>query len=100
MLKGNALFWKAQALMLEDKLQDAQRAAEEAENCFKNAQSDQGQGACLHLSGTCDMIKGEGLQALDTWDKALAFAQRAKDPFLEYEISTSIFNVQRCMQQS
>jgi len=96
--RAMALYWKAQTLVMEDKLQDAQRTATEAEALFRSMQGEQGQGACLHLVGSMQIATGSVDKALDTLDKALALAQAAKDPDLEFEISSSIYNIQRQVQ--
>jgi len=93
-----ASYWKAQTLVMEDKLQDAQRMASDAEGLFKNVQGEQGQAACLHLIGTLQLAAGSVDKALDTLDRALALAQSCKDVDLEYEISSSVYNVQRQIQ--
>jgi len=95
--KAMALYSKAQTMVMEDKLQDAQRTANEAEMLFKNV-SEQGQAACLHLQGTLQLAFGTVDKALDTLDRALALSQSCKDIDLEYEISSSIYNVQRQIQ--
>uniref|UniRef100_A0A7S1QFM9 Carrier domain-containing protein n=1 Tax=Alexandrium catenella TaxID=2925 RepID=A0A7S1QFM9_ALECA len=91
-------YWKAQTLVMEDKLQDAQRTVSEAEGLFKGIQAEQGQAACLHLLGTLQAAANSVDKALDTLDRALALSQSCKDTDLEYEISSSIYNIQRQIQ--
>merc|ERR1719323_829464 len=93
--KANSLYMKAQTLVMEDKLTDAQKTASEAETLFRNVPSDQGQAACLHLIGTLCMANGQVDKALDTLDKALNLSQNANDAELEYEIAMSTYNIQR-----
>merc|ERR1719336_736776 len=62
-VKGIALYWKAQTLMMDEKFQDALKTANEAEACFKGS-NEQGQGACLHLVGTIQQNLGQPERAL------------------------------------
>merc|ERR1719346_546807 len=96
-VKGLALYWKAQTLMMDEKFQDALKTANEAEALFKGS-NEQGQGACLHLVGTVQQNLGQPERALETLEKGLALAQSCKDADLEYEVATSIYNLQRRMQ--
>eukprot|EP00413_Alexandrium_margalefii_P027168 CAMPEP_0204575494 /NCGR_PEP_ID=MMETSP0661-20131031/41218_1 /ASSEMBLY_ACC=CAM_ASM_000606 /TAXON_ID=109239 /ORGANISM="Alexandrium margalefi, Strain AMGDE01CS-322" /LENGTH=867 /DNA_ID=CAMNT_0051584129 /DNA_START=45 /DNA_END=2648 /DNA_ORIENTATION=- len=96
--RATATYWKAQTQIMEQNFQDAQRTASEAEGLFKGAQADQGQAACLHLLGTIYAGNNSVDKALDTLDRALALSQSAKDADLEYEISSSIYNIQRQIQ--
>merc|ERR1711870_127314 len=96
-VKGLALYWKAQTLMMDEKFQDALKTGNEAEALFKGS-NEQGQGACLHLVGTIQQNLGQPERALETLEKGLALAQSCKDADLEYELATSIYNLQRRMQ--
>merc|ERR1712190_226773 len=96
-VKGLALYWKAQTLMMDEKFQDALKTGNEAEALFKGS-NEQGQGACLHLVGTVQQNLGQAERALETLEKGLALAQSCKDVDLEYELATSIYSLQRRMQ--
>merc|ERR1712176_1755263 len=74
------------------------REAISAESLFKGIQASDWQAACLHLQGHLSLGQGQAEKALDTWDKALALAQSAKNEALEYEISSSTYNLQRQLQ--
>jgi len=97
-LRGTALYWKAQVLLMAEKFPDSQRTAGEAEALFRGLQNEQGQGACLHLIGNLQVISRQSEQALNTFDRALALAQAAGDADLEYEVAQSIHNIQSELQ--
>lgn len=93
--KAMALYMKAQTLVMEDKMSDAQRNASDAESLFRQVGSEDGQAACLHLIGSICMANGQVDKALDTLDKALSLAQAANNTDLAYEISVTTYNIQR-----
>merc|ERR550525_1918680 len=94
--KANSLYYKANTLTLEDKLTDAQKAAQDAETLFRNVpQGEQGQAACLHLIGSLCMASSQVDKALDTLDKALNLSQTAGDAELEYAIALTTYNIQK-----
>merc|ERR1712137_261822 len=98
-LRGQALYWNAQMLVLTEKFQDAMRATTEAIQLFQKMEAKQPEAMTLILQSYVHLAFGARDKALDTLDRSLGLARACGDGQVEYDAAMAIQKMTPQVQQ-